>query len=207
MTIDEVIQLGEAIEMPSYGMFPQFDATTWFWAISLFFVGSLFSLFWMKSKFLDAIGGYMMLAAVIIFILNVLSSLVAQEKDYHRMINDWREKVATPFIESLPVEKKEIVFIKIEPELSPNVKGSSFLGTGYTYTTQIEKTPLTVSYKDKGVVTKTDWYEAYMELTADEDSPFIEFQRVEKDLGHGIKAGIYNSRIFLPESYKFTDIK
>jgi hypothetical protein len=120
-----------------------------------------------------------------------------------KQINKWKTEVAYPYINSLPIEKKEIVFIKIDPELSHDTKGSLF----YTYSTPIQLTPLVISYiDDGGVVTITRWTETKMELT-DKEKPYIEFQELKKDLGNGVDKGLYNVKVYLPRSYKFTDIK
>ena len=40
-----------------------------------------------------------------------------------------------------------------------------------------------------------------------ETSPYIELKRLHKDISRKYKAGIYEVKVFLPEDYKFTDIK
>lgn len=114
----------------------------------------------------------------------------------------WEENVAKPYINDLPVQKKEIVYIKIDPELSHSTQGNLF----YTYSKEIQRTPLTISFKGNGVETMTNWYETHMELT-DEEKPYVEYQKLSQSLGDGFEKGLYNVKIYLPESYKFTDIK
>ncbi|MES1045568.1 hypothetical protein FOA22_13955 [Heyndrickxia oleronia] len=122
------------------------------------------------------------------------------------LIATWRNDIVNPFIESLPIEKKEIIYIKIDTELSHEIEGESIWGIGYTKSTPVERTPLTVSFKDQGIVTKTNWFETHMELT-EEEKPFIEFQRLKRNLGYGVNAGYYNVKVYLPRSYQFTEIK
>ncbi|MFF2532336.1 hypothetical protein ACFVS2_25840 [Brevibacillus sp. NPDC058079] len=125
-----------------------------------------------------------------------------QLNEYHKSVAQWKREVVNPYIESLPKEKKEIVFLKIETELSTELKDNRW----YTYSSEVQQTPLTVSFKDKGITTLTNWYDASMELT-NERKPYIEYQKVPEDLGHGMDKGFYNVRIYLPESYTFTEIK
>ncbi|ALS09900.1 hypothetical protein ABE82_26130 (plasmid) [Paenibacillus peoriae] len=129
-----------------------------------------------------------------------------QKDEYNNKISEWRSTYAKPYIESLPKEKKEIVFIKIDPELGAQVSINKFWLSGYTKVSSEERTPVTVSFKDNGIKTRTDWYETHMELTK-EEKPFIEFQRLTKNLGNKVNAGLYNVKIYIPESYKFNDIK
>lgn len=129
-----------------------------------------------------------------------------QKDEYNNKINEWRSTYAKTYVESLPKEKKEIVFIKINPELGTQVNINNFWTSGYTIKSSVERTPVTVSFKDNGIKTRTDWYETHMELTK-EEKPFIEFQRLTKDLGNKVNAGLYNVKIYIPESYKFNDIK
>lgn len=207
MTIDQVIEMGQNIQKPEYGMFSQFTTTIWFWVIGLFIVGFIVMGIEVASRLeVGSFGSFLCMIATSIALFNVFGSTLAENGDYNKKIDEWRETVATPFIQSLPVQKKEVVYIKIDPELGSNVQGSSIFGTGYTYTSEIERTPVSFSYKDKGIVTKTLWAETTMELT-DEEKPYVEFQKLEKDLGHGIEAGIYNYKIHLPDSYQFTEIK
>jgi hypothetical protein len=123
----------------------------------------------------------------------------------------WKKDYVIPYIHSLPLEKQEIVYIKIDPELSSETEGSHLFGTGYTYTKQVERTPLTISFKDNGVATETDWLETHMELT-DEEKPYVEYYRLNEKIDvsyepHQVEPGRYDMKVYLPESYEFTDIK
>lgn len=39
------------------------------------------------------------------------------------------------------------------------------------------------------------------------EKPYVEFKRVEKDLGHDFDKGFYDMQIYLPENYPFNEIK
>lgn len=203
MTIDKVIELGESIQKPDYGLLHNFTGATWV-AIIIFFTLGIFAIAISKSTHGEGqFGTLLCLVSVGIIMFKVINVGYYEDRDYEKKIDEWRETVAVPFIESLPREKKEVVFIKIEPELA--VKSSRY--SGYTYAREIRRTPVSFSYKDDdGIATETNWIETRMDLT-DEEKPFVEFQKLEKDLGHGVEAGNYNYKINLPDSYEFTEIK
>jgi hypothetical protein len=209
MTIDKVIELGRQIQKPDMPWHSQFTFSIWVWIISAIMVG-LALIIWsfavVDSGFRAELGMFIIGISIIFYLIIGVTSDYKAEKIYESEISNWQETIAKPYIESLPKEKKVVVYIKIEPELSHAVQANYYWGTGYTRSTEITKTPLVVSYKDKGIVTLTNWYETYMELT-NEVKPYIEFQRLEKDLGHGVNAGNYNQKIYLPESYEFMEIK
>jgi hypothetical protein len=208
MTIKEVIESGKNIKEIELAWYSQFTLTG---ILVISFLVSLAILFliWGKGNFDSLrvrISFFLITLSVGIFIIHLFGVEVKEQISYDGAIEKWKIEVAKPFIESLPKEKKEIVYIKIDPELSPSTYGTSLFGTGYTYSTTVERTPLVVSYKDNGIVTRTNWFEASMNLTSNE-KPYIGYQILERDLGHGVKAGTYNTQIFLPETYTFTDIK
>lgn len=124
------------------------------------------------------------------------------ETKEEKQVAKWKEEAVVPYIESLPVEKREVVYIKIDPELSEKISG------GYHYTTSktIERTALSISFKENGLTTLTNFYEANMDLT-DEEKPYVTYQYVPKKLGKGVGKGFYNVKVHLPVNYKFTDIK
>jgi uncharacterized membrane protein len=208
MSIEQVIKLGNEIHKPDYGAFSEFTFVTWLVIIGLMILGvALFN--WGVDGFLGfrmIIGIIMMTVSIVFFFGTIARSSAKEDAEYQKEVNKWRENLAKPYIESSPIEKKEVVYIKIDPEMSVKVEGSSWWGNGYTRSSVIERTPLTVSYKDNGISTRTNWFETHMELTK-EDKPYIEFYRLPRDLGHNVNKGLYNVKIHLPESYKFTDIK
>lgn len=208
MTIQEVIKAGKDIQTPDFPWYSEFTLNNVLILLAIVALAIAFIIWGIAKdgKFRIGIGKTLLIFSAAIIVFEILASLSAQLDYREKAIDKWKMEVAKPYIESLPVAKNEIIFIKIDPELSTNVHGSTFFGNGYTYSTTIERTPLVVSYKDNGIVTKTDWFETRMELTS-EQKPFINYQVLKQDLGHGIKAGTYNTHVFLPQSYSFTDIK
>lgn len=194
MTIDQVIELGKNADVIKDVHW--FSAPWWVWIVCFGLIVWIVLLFACDHAISP---GILMCIAIVMFIANTDVTVDDQ-------ISKWEKKVAAPYVNNLPVEKKEIVFIKIDPEMTAKTKGSLLYGSGYIDSRVVEKTPITVSFKDNGVVTRTDWYQTKMELTKNE-KPYIEFQRLDKNLGHSFKKGLYNVRVHLPESYEFTDIK
>lgn len=189
MTFDEVVRLGELATKDNYSFF----IGNWIWWTILVVV-VLICIF-ISS---DIGSGMIMLWLMIhLFFTAVMMDIREDER-----LEEWKKNIAIPYIETLEVEKYEIVYIKIDPELSSKTTGGLF----YTYSTPMYLTPLTVSFKSDGIETITDWHETRMELT-NEDEPYIEFIRLKQDLGKNVKKGLYNKKVFLPESYKFTEIK
>jgi hypothetical protein len=200
MTIDQVIELGRI----DYGT-TIFAWRYWiYWTLILIFLTiEIFIWKWSFSNYeVKENRGGGLLACAIIFLLLVIVNSIHDSNKEDKLIDKWKEEIAYPFIAQLPEDKKEIIYIKIDPELSHSVQGGFF----YTYSNEVQRTPLTVSFKANGVETHTDWYETHMELT-NEQQPHIIFKRLEKNLGHGISKGLYDTRVYLPDTYKFTDIK
>jgi hypothetical protein len=191
MTIDQVIQAGNI----HVNNFP-----AWIFWVGMFsiFIGGTISFFYEKeglSKFIF----FLMLPFALL-----CGYLVNQDmEEESSLVTKWKQEVAMSFIQSLPTEKHEVVFIKIEPQLSHNVQSSLLR---YTYSVPVKLTPLTISFKGNGIETYTDWYEAHMELTK-EQQPYVTYKKLDRDLGNGIQAGMFDVKVYLPESYKFTDIK
>lgn len=200
MTIDEVIKLGkEASEKVSVSIF---DIPVWAWIVLILL--ALISIPLISTDPENIIGIFFMwfiITMLLLFYTNVKEQEITKGK-----ISAWKAEIAKPYIESLDVEQREVVFIKIDPELSHEVYGSSSFGSGYTRSEEVQRTPLTVSFKENGITTLTNWYETRMELT-EEAKPHIKYQKLNRDLGNGIKKGFYNIEINLPDSYEFTDIK
>ncbi|UNY39950.1 hypothetical protein KLEB273_gp094 [Bacillus phage vB_BauM_KLEB27-3] len=130
----------------------------------------------------------------------------AYELGYHEFGSN-RNKVCDSCVEKRVVQPQTHFFgVEQYPGLDYRIDETSILGTGRTTISTVVKTPVVVSYKDESIVTKAFWYETDMDLT-EKDKPYIEFQKLQHDLGHGIEPGIYNVKIHLPESYEFTEIK
>lgn len=209
MNIDKVIKLGDSIKLEELGFFSQFTSTTWIWVVGLIAVAILFLIiaFLADAEQLLSVSFALFVASTALILWYGVVMTGSKEIElYNKDIQNWKEEVALPYIQSLEKEQKEIVYIKIDPEMSSKTNGFMFLGSGYVDSVNTEKTPVVVSYKDNGIVTRTDWVPTRMELTENE-TPFIEFQNLKEDLGHDLNAGIYNPQIFLPESYTFTEIK
>lgn len=200
MAIEEVIRLGK---VASHDVdISMFALPSWaWWTLSILLVITIICL-------LGAIESSIMFTPVWVFIILCVIIYNGYQEDsiVNEKVDKWEVEVAKPYIESLPIERREIVFIKIDPELSHDVKGSAFFGSGYTYSEEIQRTPLTISFKENGLTTLTNWYETQMELT-EEEKPYVEYQNLPKGLGNGVDKGMYNVKVHLPESYEFTDIK
>lgn len=133
-----------------------------------------------------------------------------QQEKIAKNIEEWKKVYAIPYINALPVEKRNVVFIKIEATSTQELKDHGM----YLRTEEVHRTPITVSYKDMGaIVTKTDWYATDMGLSLD-DKPYYQFTILPEPLGvreDGKKAefwaGQYNQQIFMPNNYEFKEIK
>ena len=138
----------------------------------------------------------------------VLSKGYYQEK-VEKGIEQWKQEYAIPYINSLPKEKHEIVFMKIEANSSQKIKDNGL----WLASQEVQRTPMTISFKgNTGIETQTYWYATDMSLTP-EQKPYIEYTVLPEDIGideqgnAGFWAGRYNHKIYLPENYEFKDIK
>jgi hypothetical protein len=210
MTLESVIEAGKHVVRPDLPWYSEFT-----WGISLtvlfLFVIGVLLIIWSIAD--DGMGGRISFGIILIIIGligfggTILMSNFKEGDIYDARVKAWKSDYARPFIESLPKEKREIVYIKVDPELAEKTAGEYLWGNGYTHSTEVKKIAFTVMYKDgTHFQQKTNWYDASGELTK-EEKPYIEFQRLPKNLGHGIKAGDYNSKVHLPDNYQFTDIK
>lgn len=162
-------------------------------------VGALISI----PLMIYGVGFFTLIISVVIFTL--VLGLFAEEVPNQELLN-WKEDART-YVSESPEERHEIVYIKLDPETSTNVKGSFFLGAGRVYSEVKSSTPMTVAYKtDNDVKVKTFWAYTSMELS-EEDKPFLTYQNLSKDLGHGINSGWYNPKVHLPADYEFDNIK
>ena len=197
-TIDEVIKAGQ-FDPEFYLSASHLSAWAWVGIV----IGFLFALLVMFIGWALESGAGIAGGVVIFIIIFIGSFLNVTEFDEDK----WKNQYVIPFYNSIPTEKHEIVFVKIDPEIKTSIYGGSFLGAGMVTTSTEKLTPLIVSYKDDGAVnTYTSWIDSKMTLTK-ETNPYIEFKRVPKDIDNEYKAGIYEVKVFLPEDYKFTDIK
>lgn len=203
MSVDAIIEAGNNIIKPEFSFFDIHWESPAIW-IMLIVLSCLIVSFFFVGDVTTVIFGIFL--CICLFLLgNSLVDMGSSDKtkQYNDSIDKWKNEMVLPYIESLPKEKSEIVYIKIDPEMGNTVN----YGHYYTYVKTKKLTPLTISYVDEDtLVTETNWYETNMKLT-DESKPYVEFQRLEKDLGHGIDKGIYNAVVYLPKSYTFTEIK
>ncbi|WP_310877017.1 hypothetical protein [Priestia megaterium] len=209
MTAEQVIKLGQEITKPDLGWFHLFNTEITLVILALVALGAGLIIWGAKAFFGEkrAIGGFILIfIAFCMFLLVGYASNIKEDEIYDKEIKEWKENYAKPYIESIHKEKKEIVYIKIDSELSHDTKGTYSWGTGYTYSKAVKLTPLTISFKGNGLETETNWYSTHMNLTS-EEKPYLEYNYLKQDLGHGIKKGRYNKEIYLPDTYKFTDIK
>ncbi|MFF2532333.1 hypothetical protein ACFVS2_25825 [Brevibacillus sp. NPDC058079] len=198
----QVIELGKEIVIPEMSIFGMLQ----------FLIVVLLAIFFFAVliEFCLNLGKDTLIWIFLISGLCGISFFAVKTEDYLKQmtafnvdVEKWKNEIANPYIESLTSEKKEIVFIKIEAELG--ARASSYRYTSKTES--VERTPVTVSFKDgNNVVTRTEWYETTMEL-ADDEVPYLEYKNLTVNLGHGIIPGIYNAKIHLPKSYRFTEIK
>lgn len=152
--------------------------------------------------FAEAIFKLILATIITMIILSVFFIREELNPEYDRWVSD-----AHKLIENLPIEKYEIVYIKIDPEMTSRSSGVFFLGSGVIHTKIEKSTPVSIAYKlDDEVLIKTFWTETSVRLSED-DKPYVTFQNLSKDLGHGIKAGWYNPIVHLPKNYEFNDIK
>ncbi|WP_442637861.1 hypothetical protein [Rossellomorea marisflavi] len=193
MTQEEVIRLGQkALEV---------DGSVW---VKVGLVGMVIGviIFIIAIGTVSPTGGGLAMIFGILGFFAFIGGSFSDSNIKDNQVAKWNKEVATPYIESLPVEKRNVVYIKIDPELTSETEGSFY----YTTSKTVERTPLTFSFKENGLTTLTNWYETHMELT-DEEKPYVTYQYVPKKLGEGVEKGFYNVKLYLPENYEFTDIK
>ena len=204
MTADDVIRLGKEADVTfdvnlfdlSSGEYIMIGVCV----VVYVFLASLHIKMGAETKvFLMGMGFVLFLAVTII--------LTGSMDIKHDRIASWETNVALPYIEQLPVEEYEIIYIKIDPELSHNTSGVHVAGFGTTSSDVSELTPLTLSFKKDGHVnTMTEW--VYTEMTlSTKAKPYIRYQELNQDLGHNIQKGKYNMNVYLPEDYSFSTIE
>lgn len=203
MPVEQIIQLGEFASTPPFGeIFKNIPAWTF---IFLGLAGlSFVMVFICIIRNDDEVGAEFSMILFLVFLCIGVCGLVLNHFDsVEREVNDWKIEVAYPYITSQPVEKSEVINIKIDPELSHEVRGSLY----FTHSKEVRRTPIAVTFNDNGtLVTETQWVETEMGLT-EEEKPYVEYQRLNQDIGNGLTAGYYNLKIYLPADYSFTEIK
>lgn len=147
---------------------------------------------------------------LLVFFCHASSTAMEQQDKIDANIAKWKQEYAIPYINTLPTEKREVVFVKIEANSSQEIKDNGL----YLRSEEVHRTPLTISYKDQGeIITRTEWYSTNMGLSLD-DKPYLEYSILPEPLGvreDGKKAefwaGQYNHKVFMPNNYEFKDIK
>ena len=134
MNIDKVIKLGDSIKLEELGFFSQFTSTTWIWVVGLIAVAILFLIiaFLADAEQLLSVSFALFVASTALILWYGVVMTGSKEIElYNKDIQNWKEEVALPYIQSLEKEQKEIVYIKIDPEMSSKTNGFMFLGSGY----------------------------------------------------------------------------
>jgi hypothetical protein len=204
--INQVIQAGHIGFFHNYGFIPWYLGVI---PVLLIILGIiLYNVLPTHKEYSWMDGGYVDTSPFIVRFLSwaggiglLLYFVVGNVAGAEASVDQWKNDVAYPYIHSLPDEKAEIVYVKIDPEIKTEIRGRL-----YIYSTSSMLTPLTISFKANGVETYTNWFDTSMSLT-DHDRPYITFKRLRYNLGNGVEAGMYQPMIYLPETYKFTDIK
>lgn len=118
-------------------------------------------------------------------------------------LEEWKTGYVAKLFDRLEVEKSEIMFMKVEDSLVDEYRPLKYM----VDVNRGSLTDLTLSFNDGGrVVTLTDMFDVRVSLS-DGDEPYLEYKHLEKDLGNGIDAGYYDAIVYVPEGYKFADIK
>lgn len=203
MTLDDLILRGgevTSLKLSLWGNIP-----IWGWimimlaTVVLFFIVRDF-IYW--GEYFAATVLTSIYLAICFVVVAVLFTKEEPNPEYDKWLSD-----AHQAIEELPVESYEIVYIKIDPEMSSDIGGVFFLGSGSIHTKIERATPVTVAYKDGDeVFVETFWANTNMKLSED-DTPYLAFHNLPKSLGHGIEKGWYNPVVHLPRNYEFKEIK
>ncbi|MBM7598247.1 hypothetical protein JOC34_000604 [Virgibacillus halotolerans] len=205
MSLDELITQGQDIDSNLYHWFGNMAWYGWI----MFVVCVILSILMVTVFFFDmsietllgSLAG-LVLMAIIMFIIAFLGTKVETNPEYTK----WEED-ALNYIENLPQEKYEVVYIKLDPESTTDVRGTFFLFSGSIHSKIEKSTPVTIAYKvDDEIRYETFWTKTNMKLSKD-DKPYVTFKNLPKNLGHGIDKGWYNPTVHLPSDYEFIDIK
>lgn len=194
-----MLDINQVIDAGKFGFWQCVSITQWYWWAIVITIAAI-GIWWFIASYDDWLGPDFGSFIMTVVGIGLLFATFYAGKD--TLVEKWKNDYAYPYIYSLPEEKYEVVYVKIDPEIKTDVRGGMF----YIYSTSTMLTPLTVSFKGNGIETYTQWYDASMSLT-DSERPYITFKRLTQDLGNDVKAGMYQPKVFLPESYKFTDIK
>lgn len=188
MTLEEVIRTRKQFEKPHVKCW---SPTTWVWfglelPCAIFFIYIFIQTVHSPSWQLDIL--------TVFFAFSTIGGLVTfadeWDQDIENHIEQWKEKIAIPFINSLPIEKHEVLSIHILNEPI------------FFQPTQNEPISITVSFKkDNSIQTITNEAIFISDLNESE-TPYIEYQKLNKDLGNEIYSGFYNLKLHLPKQYQ-----
>lgn len=184
-------------DMPGFGIF-----------LGIYILLFLIVVIMMLAKVREGYG-WIVVICFFVMIFHMMLNHGFNKKQSELGVESWRNQYAIPYINSLPKEKHEVIFVKIEASSSQKIKDNGL----WLYSQEVQRTPLTISFKgDTGIETQTYWYATDMSLTP-EQRPYVEYTVLPEDLGADKEgnvqfwAGRYNHKIYLPENYQFTDIK
>ncbi|ADO59736.1 hypothetical protein [Paenibacillus polymyxa] len=212
MNINQVIESGEKIVLKEQHFLPLSAATEWSMIIgAVIFCLVLIICFGLFSGFrrigLEGCLRLFMVAYIISFAFTYITFKQDYEKIQNKYVSEvekWKKEQAYPYIKALPIEKLEIM--KIETDSKAVSKTNIFKMFPDVNDNKLGRTPLTLSFKvGDEVFTITESLQTSMELS-NEEKPYIEFQNLERDLGHGVNAGAYNAKVHLPKSFALTNI-
>lgn len=205
MSYEEIIKVGNNVGLHEVNFWSSFAWWQYILYIGLFLTLSIICL-WIAENF-EMLGVWSLVLVfigmvVVLPMKNAYTKYIPIKEKNEQEIEEYKTQYGTPYINSLPVTKGEIFFIKIDTETK--VTGDIILGTGTVRSELL--TTMTISYKLDGKgITET------VEITPDFDlsngeTPYVTYQELTKDLPH-YPSGKYNYVIHLPENYSFTDIK
>lgn len=111
---------------------------------------------------------------------------------------NWKKETAKPYINSLPIESKEIVKIKIDM----NETVERVHNEKYTQKMSVNRRSMSVSFVDNSLISLNGWYCVKVNLE-NGAKPYISYQKLSNKLGDGFESGYYNATIHLPKDYNF----
>lgn len=199
MSAEQVIEAGKAIELGTGG------AST---VATLGIIIMVFGFIFLTLSAFIASGEVVVFSTLIIVCGMVFwtvgeSVRLPDEKSieqFEKALQQWEESYVLPYVKGLPEEKTDIIYVKVDPELRGRDTSTSFIG-------EAKRTPMIVGYKDaQAMETAKGMMETSFTLK-DQEEPYITYKTIPVDLGHGYGSGIYNAKLYLPESYTFTDMK
>lgn len=190
MTKEQVIKAGEKIvegEIPSYFQsiyFFGFIGVVVLLVIALIVYRIMFDLLFMPFAFVTLVA---------LFLSMVFSFTSGDFHEpfmtYNKEVEEWKKEVVEPYIESLPTKERELTTVILDT--------AKFNGTTYT-----DQLPLIISYKENGKTVTTSGVYDIEERLEEGENPYLEYRRLNDELGHDVNPGSYNIKIVLPKNFK-----